>query len=354
MAAPLDELVLTAAVRRVASLSAPLPLQLEAARGHVPLAPADLLTALYQLLHVRPEAPQRAAVREAALTTAMGVPDAVLLEAFAQPLEEAVIDFFGRTLLARPALAHQVLSAPATRDPLVAILARHADEVGIGLIAAQEDRLARHPAILTALYHNPRTPMSTATRLIAWAAERKIAVEPLSQDEIHQLKGEPAGSAADDHFRRALHVDGENQHGAPGNVHPEKTDLIKDLSVAAKVRLALLGGPFARSILIRDPIRIVSLAAIRSPSVGDNEVVRYAANRDLHEDVIRYIAGRASWVRLYSVKLALVHNPKTPVALSMRLLAHLQTKDLRLLARSKGIPMALARAAKGILETRND
>src|SRR5207249_1104691 len=58
-------------------------------------------------------------------------------------------------------------------------------------------------------------------------------------------------------------------------IDEEKKDLpIDKLSVAAKIRLATLGNAFARAILIRDPVRMVALAAINSPGMTDNEVIK--------------------------------------------------------------------------------
>ena len=66
---------------------------------------------------------------------------------------------------------------------------------------------------------------------------------------------------------------------------------ISELSMAGKIRLASVGNSFARSVLIRDSNRVVAMAAIQSPLMNDNEVVRHAANRGLSEDILaEYIA----------------------------------------------------------------
>ncbi|TPV95160.1 MAG: hypothetical protein B7733_11455 [Myxococcales bacterium FL481] len=113
-----------------------------------------------------------------------------------------------------------------------------------------------------------------------------------------------------------------------------------------KIRAALLGDQFDRSVLVRDSNKMVAMATIKSPKIRDDEVVGYSANRSLSHDVIRYLAGRRDWVRLYQVKFNLVMNPKTPLSRAMALLAHLHTTDVRKVARSKNISSALAKAAK--------
>jgi hypothetical protein len=57
-------------------------------------------------------------------------------------------------------------------------------------------------------------------------------------------------------------------------------------------------------------------------------------------------------VKLYSVKLNLVMNPKTPLAKAMTLLAFLNAGDVQKVARSKNISTALSQAAKRKLQNR--
>ena len=78
----------------------------------------------------------------------------------------------------------------------------------------------------------------------------------------------------------------------------------------------------------------------------------YSANRALSLEVISYLSNRRDWIKLYSVKLNLVMNPKTPMARSMSLLTHLNQSDIQKVSRSKNIPSALATAAKRKLQAR--
>jgi hypothetical protein len=128
----------------------------------------------------------------------------------------------------------------------------------------------------------------------------------------------------------------------------EKLQLHK-LSLPAKIRLATLGNSFARSVLIRDSNKVVALAAIKSPGVTDNEIVKFSSNRGLSDEVVRVIANNKEWTRLYQVKNNLVNNPKTPLQEAMRFLPFLHDKDLRNVARSKGIPSALVAQAKKLM-----
>jgi hypothetical protein len=129
----------------------------------------------------------------------------------------------------------------------------------------------------------------------------------------------------------------------------EQKQRIQDLPIGAKMRLAMLGNAFARSILLRDSNRVVALAAVRSPRITDSEIISVAGNRAVSDDVIRYIAGAKEWLRLYQVKVNLVYNPKCPLPVSMRLLPHLDPKKLKIVAKSKNIPSALVAQAKKLV-----
>jgi hypothetical protein len=119
-----------------------------------------------------------------------------------------------------------------------------------------------------------------------------------------------------------------------------------------KIRTAMLGDKYDRSILVRDSNKTVAMATIKSPKIREDEAVAYSANRALSLEVITYISNRRDWIKLYSVKLNLVMNPKTPMARSMNLLTFLNQADVQKVARSKNIPSALATAAKRKLEAR--
>jgi hypothetical protein len=124
------------------------------------------------------------------------------------------------------------------------------------------------------------------------------------------------------------------------------------LKLFEKIRLATLGNAYCRQTLMRDSNRLVAMAAIRSPGITETEVVRAAGNRALSEDVIRYIANKKDYVKMYPVKMSLVQNPKCPLAMSMRLIAHLHAEDLKTIARSRNVPSALSTAAKKLMLAR--
>ncbi len=68
--------------------------------------------------------------------------------------------------------------------------------------------------------------------------------------------------------------------------------------------------------------------------------------------MIRYIASKREWTKMYGIKVSLCRNPKTPVAETARLLPFLRDKDLQNLGKSKGIPSAVVQQARKLMMTR--
>ncbi|HOU52806.1 MAG TPA: hypothetical protein PLQ97_02635 [Myxococcota bacterium] len=129
-------------------------------------------------------------------------------------------------------------------------------------------------------------------------------------------------------------------------------NLVAKLTVAQKVRMALIGDEAARSLLIRDSRRMVFLSVLKSPRLTDREIANYAKNRALPEEVIRAIATNRDWTRLYPVKLGLVTNPKCPPVMAATFLKSLSNRDLKHIVQSRDVPGYILRQAKQLLDAR--
>ncbi len=378
---PLDPATLSDAAKK--ALGGAGPMKMMAARGLAPLPrPADLASVIYQL-----GLDGDANVKAAAQKTAGELPEKILGGALSDAtLDPRVLDFFALKVLAKPALVDALILNKATSDETMRDLASKVGERETEMIATNEQRLLRAPAIIGALYMNAKARMSTVDRVVELAVRNQVTVPGIpAWDEVVaavlglQKAGQaaapadsPQAAAADAAFTAvAQHAIGEEKVDAaivdallaegtegedgitttaavPGEVDEKKTAISK-LSIPAKIRLATLGNAFARSTLVRDSNKQVALAAIRSPGVSENEVVKYSSNRALSDDVIRVIVNTKEWTKLYSVKLNLVSNPKCPLPNAMRLLPFLHDKDLAKIAKSKGIPSALATQARKLL-----
>jgi hypothetical protein len=64
------------------------------------------------------------------------------------------------------------------------------------------------------------------------------------------------------------------------------------------------------------------------------------------EETLRIVASNRAWVKNYNVMLALVRNPKSPVALAMNLMNRLNDKDLRQLSTNRNVAEILRVTAR--------
>ncbi len=418
---PLTEPELGPAVWKVVRPEAPAPLQGMVARGLAPLPPRDLVVALYQLWVT--DAP---ALAEVAAKTVSTLPPKILGAALADAqIPAGVLDFVGRKLPRQAEVLEAIVRHPRVHDQTLVGLSRVCPEGICDLLADNQERWLRCPAIVESLYQNPSCRMSVAQRMLELAVREGLELKLPNFEEIKQAifteREEPADDATvaaeDEQFRRLAQraidgqervvdrmiaapvseevdpdvvvpeppeeVDGvlaaleaafgdaahdeldlplEPSAASPGAAAPaeaakpevkgDRVTQVTKLSTMKKIRLAVIGNAFERALLIRDSNKAVCLSAIKSPRVKENEVVAYSANRSLAHDVIRYIAGRREWTKLYGVKLNLVLNPKTPMAAAMSLLGHLHAHDVRKVAHSRNIPSALAVAARRRMDQR--
>lgn len=128
---------------------------------------------------------------------------------------------------------------------------------------------------------------------------------------------------------------------------------IQQMGVAEKVKLAFFGNKEARNILVRDPVKMVALAVIKSPKIREDEIEAVSKSRQVCEDVLRQIASTKEWTKSYSIKFNLAGNSKTPVPIAMKFLPHLREPDLRKLAKSKNVPAAIAGQARRLAESKS-
>ena len=124
---------------------------------------------------------------------------------------------------------------------------------------------------------------------------------------------------------------------------------IQLMSVGERLKLALKGNRDARVILMRDSSRLVQRFVLLNPRFTEDEVVGLAKNRGIDRELLEEIGRRKEWMTNYQVKLALATNPKTPLAMAVRLVPTLLPRDLRALAKSKNVPTVINGMAKRLV-----
>lgn len=373
-------------VRRFVDPKAPGPMKGMVARGLVPMKPLVLVCALQQL-----------AVREGgqiaadAAKTVRGLPPGTLKSVASERLLPVVLDWLAELFIdTREVLQPVVLNAMCDTDTLVRV-ARESDDVPIlEIVANNQARLLTAPPLVEALFFNRAVRASTVDRVLDFAARNgmklpgipeyeavvaairgdlpKTEAEAAAQDAkfadaqaaLAELTGSKSEEEVEAIAEQLAEAEARAARGEPDEADEDEgakrsksaAGRIRDLNVAQKVRLAMMGNATERQILIRDTNKIVARAVIRSPAISDTEVMAYAKNKSLLEEVVSYIANNKKWTRHYQMKLLLVQNPKTPLGEALRFLSHLRVNDLRQVARSKGIPAPVAKAAKQLVKAR--
>jgi hypothetical protein len=121
------------------------------------------------------------------------------------------------------------------------------------------------------------------------------------------------------------------------------------MSVSEKIKLATLGNKEARTLLLRDSNKLVSMAAATSPRITDGEIQSLANSRTVNADVLRYIYSNREFLRTYAIKISLVKNPKVPLPTALKMLHTLQEKDIKELARDRNVPQTIQAQAKAFM-----
>lgn len=148
---------------------------------------------------------------------------------------------------------------------------------------------------------------------------------------------EPAAVATPDPDVPMLDTAPEPESPPAGEDEKTAMQRINVMNVAQRIALAMKGSREERTILIRDPNKIVGVAVLSSPKMTETEIESIAKMASISDELLRIIANTRAWMKRYGVVSALVKNPKTPVAISMNLISRLNDKDLRMLSADRNV-----------------
>jgi hypothetical protein len=272
------------------------------------------------------------------------------------------------------AIVEKIVLHPAVAVDTIVKLAKIGSEAATELVAVNEERLLANPQIIEALYMNKKTRMSTADRVLDLAVRngKSLSIPAFKEaaqailDELVITEPQPEATPDDVLFVEAHRIAEaiDAQKAAEDNLFTEDDEgnekleekakpleqRIRDMTVSQKIRTAMLGTASARALLVRDKNRLVAAAVVRSPLVQEMEVAQFAASRSIGEEVLRIIGTNGDLSKSHTVKFNLVANPKTPMAISMRMLVHLRTDELKKLSKSKNVSQQISRMARQELE----
>jgi hypothetical protein len=253
----------------------------------------------------------------------------------ASGLNTPMLDFFRRGEVARDV---RMLGAQGALAP------RPLEQLGILMILTSDgDAMIRETA--------EQTLSSLPTELVASFIAR--ADVPTEMREFFYKRGVPAGAVPAADTDEVLPDTDDTGLTADGDGAEEKQQTFQErlatMTVPEKVKCATKGTREMRSVLIRDPNRMVAAAVLSCPKVNDAEVESFAKMGNVSEEILRAIAMNRAWTKNYGTLLALVKNAKTPVALSMNMMQRLNPADVKKLSTDRNVPEALRVAARKVV-----
>lgn len=315
-----------------------------AARGLVPLAPRDVIKILYILCHDKDEGVQRTA-DETIRSYSPRMIDSVLSD----DIEPPIIDYLVRHHREGHQFMGKALANRNTSDETLIYLASKSDGTVLDTLSRNHQRLMESPEILDALIQNPAVTGALRQTLREMADPKireRATTEATTSNALPQEKAAKKPDTGD--VSAALTSD--NQDEVDGhNIAAQ----ILHMSVADKIKYASRGNKEARAILIKDPSKIVVAAVIKSPKITEEEILKIAQNKQANDEAIRIITLNKEWLKNYSIRLALINNPKTPPGIAMRLMPYLSKKDLKDLSGSRNVSSLITSSAKKALAAKS-
>jgi hypothetical protein len=319
------------------------------ARGLAPVLPNEMLLLLAHLARD----PDAEIADVASHTLSEWPEDDLLAQLRARDCRTEVLSYFASAPQSGAAIQEAVITHPSAPAAAVAALALHVSASLLELILYNRSRLLDFPEILQNAKLNP----AASPQILGLVQEIETEFFGLKKREYLVGDSEAEAAARDDSLDLVAEIapDDLSLEGLPLDPQEREAAILSRLSsmtVLQKVKLALMGTREVRFVLIRDSNRQVSQSVLRSPKLAIGEVESFAAMRGVADEVLRQIGNSKEWTKSYAVVLNLAKNPKTPPAISQRMLFRLHARDLMLLSRDHGIPEAVRRNAQRLISQR--
>jgi len=368
---PLD--VLPTNFQKHVDPKAPVPLRMMGAKALVPMGPKDMATALFMLTFDADDT-----VRQTAVNSAAGLPDRILAVALRdEAADPQVLDYYAAALGEKPEYLEMLILNPSTPDETVGRIAALPHERITELVSQNQLRLLRHDPIVRALVTNPATRPVTVDNVTDFCVRSGLVLADLpafqaarkrvlgtTADEAAALAAAAAAQAEEAAAEQALEEMGATDaaRDAEDRETPEQeaaaegkrltiAQKISKLSIAKKIEWAnKKGNKEVRTILLRDPNKLVQLAVVQSPRISEGEIAKVANTRTAPGEVLQHIYNNRQLTKNYTIKVNLVNNPKVPVAVAMRFLVLLRSSELKGVSKNRNISPALQTQARKLLE----
>ena len=337
----------------------PVELRLLAAQGALPLRPEDLLELLTDLVR-----DSNAGVCAAAEKSLQEFPATELLPVLrSRDTATAVLSWM---IAHRPEreLREAALQNAAVPDEVIEALARSLPQQLAELVVINQTRLLRYPALLVAIEGNPALSNDQRRRLRelreSFHVGEQPVVPPPSAAPEEPAAPAPAPAAEPEPelapVSEVVLSEAEAMVRYLSDEERQQTEKVSSvqkiyrLNTAEKIITALKGTREERTILIRDPNRIVSSAVLGSPRLTEAEVEAISSMKNVSDEILRSIGNHREWVKKYAVVNNLVRNPRTPIGIALTLVPRLNPRDLKGLAVDRNVPETVRKHAQKFIK----
>ncbi len=128
---------------------------------------------------------------------------------------------------------------------------------------------------------------------------------------------------------------------------PEGTlwDRLRAMTPPQKALLAPKADRATRALLIQESDPMLLFSLLKNPRLTIDEVIRIAKSAYINFQAAEAILKTSAWAANLDVKLALIHNPKLPLPLALRILPLLPEPEVRVIAKGTATSMQLKQAA---------
>ncbi len=336
-------------------------LRLMAAQGLLPLKPEALLELWTGLVGDEDEA-----VRAAADDSLKKFPAAELLPILKSRETPVPVLSWAVSNRAEPELREATLQNTSLLDETIEKLAPTLPQALAELVVINQTRLLRSTTLLVAIESNAGLSNDQKRRLRelretfrsgeapdavkpggpgtagAPAAPAPPPAEPVTEEpESDSLPAGDVFMTEDDAIVRYLSEEERQQTDKISAVQK-----IYRLNTAEKLITALKGSREERSILIRDPNRLVASAVLGSPRITEAEIESITAMKNVSDQVLRQIGNHREWTKKYTVLNNLVRNPRTPIGLALSMVPRLNPRDIKAVAVDRNVPEPVRKQAQ--------
>jgi hypothetical protein len=127
-------------------------------------------------------------------------------------------------------------------------------------------------------------------------------------------------------------------------------DLLTDMRLGDRVTLAKVATPGLLPLLLMDKDRKVTEAALINPRLREDDLITAMKQPEVPLALLDAVASSPRWSDVYGARLALVLQPRTPLAVALLQISSLVKRDLVRVTETAGLRPLVKAAAKAVLE----